>query len=771
MAQKHTLLQKFSLVCVVLGYFIYPGANTVFFQTFNCVQIDSVSYLQNDLSIQCDDPSHRTASNVAGLMVVIFSVGLPLTYLLLLLPHRNGFAAQSGRSQIALEQVHMLRFFYLDYKPGFFYWEILECLRKLLLTGVAVLVAPGALMQVVAALFVVMAYIGGVAMCKPYREKRHNHLALTLYTMIAVTLLCGLLLKVKDGYTSQGKYADGFDLNSLTGVLLGSVFTVLGVGVGMAVFDGRRVIREPLLRFKEGHQTVELPPLGDYSFDLFLSHSQDLGQDQVATIKAALERLLPSIRIFLDVESLDDLHALDDLVKSSRAVLIFLTTGCLRRFFVRLEVKAAMDNATRMILVQETDDRHGKCAITEHRKDCAIDVGSALFDSAHEPILWFRAAHFKQISIKQIVQRMIADTDQLPELFLPGEIALRDVELPPAGEYHATKHHFWLPDCAPWCTLLETSLLASLPGLLIHRATPGTFQHHTRTADGSTDGQREATIIKAWHALIAHKGQLAVPQLTHAVLIPLNKDTLQDKGVQSDILSAIRANVLLVLLHIQEEDFGHCPFGTFFEQCPSNLQDAGLFDELACMWYFRGPAHVVSCKSVGLKLAKAKASATLSPTDHSQSQTIKRQAIVGDATPPSKKRSVRVPVVVIHPTTDGCEYTTLLTEVYQKHDPEKLTNPEFVRNTLARYSGREDELIAALRKKYQMAAAALAVASQSQAATSTPDYITLVTEIYQQHNPEKLKSDPTFVVSTLSRYAGREDELLAALRKKYNDML
>jgi hypothetical protein len=46
-----------------------------------------------------------------------------------------------------------------------------------------------------------------------------------------------------------------------------------------------------------------------------------------------------------------------------------------------------------------------------------------------------------------------------------------------------------------------------------------------------------------------------------------------------------------------------------------------------------------------------------------------------------------------------------------------------------------------------------------------------VTEIYQQHNPEKLKSDPTFVVSTLSRYAGREDELLAALRKKYNDLL
>jgi len=103
-------------VLLVLGYFIYAAANTVFFQTFNCQKIDSASFLRNDLSIDCSNPAHKSATMVAALMVLLFSLGLPLSYLVLLLPHRKGFAQQSGRSQVALADVQILRFFYVDYK-------------------------------------------------------------------------------------------------------------------------------------------------------------------------------------------------------------------------------------------------------------------------------------------------------------------------------------------------------------------------------------------------------------------------------------------------------------------------------------------------------------------------------------------------------------------------------------------------------------------------------------------------------------------------------
>jgi hypothetical protein len=189
-------LQAIGNMLLVLGYFIYASANTIFFQTFNCQQIDSASYLRNDLSIDCSDPAHKSCTAFATIMVFFFSVGLPAMYLLLLLPHRKGFLGQSGRSQAALSDVKILHFFYADYKGEFYYWEILECLRKLLITGVAVAIVPGSLIQLVVSLAVIAVYAVAVALFRPYRTARDNTLALVLYAMLSITLLIGLLLKV-----------------------------------------------------------------------------------------------------------------------------------------------------------------------------------------------------------------------------------------------------------------------------------------------------------------------------------------------------------------------------------------------------------------------------------------------------------------------------------------------------------------------------------------------------------------------------------------------
>jgi hypothetical protein len=246
-----------------------------------------------------------------------------------------------------------MAFFYFDYRAECFYWEAIECMRKLLLTGVAVLVVPGSLMQVMAAMFVVVLYIVALLVYKPYRKERDNHIALTLYGMLAVTFVCGLLLKVEDGFEGNGKYSLGFNTTWITVVLIFTVLSVLAGGIALIIRDFKHVMNEPLLQYAISREIVALPSLGEkHNFDLFLSHAQDLGQDQVATIKASLLNLFPYIKIFLDVESLDDIHALDELVSSSKNILIFLTAGCLRRYFVRLEVSTAVDKGVNAIVVQ-----------------------------------------------------------------------------------------------------------------------------------------------------------------------------------------------------------------------------------------------------------------------------------------------------------------------------------------------------------------------------------------------------------------------------------
>jgi hypothetical protein len=106
-------------------------------------------------------------------------------------------------------------------------------------------------------------------------------------------MFVGLLLKMKDGYESSGKYDDGFSTDSMVAVLIATVVIVLLVGVRVVLQDLRRSYVAPLLRYRTGG-VVKLPPLeADKDFDLFLSHAQNYGQDQVAIIKLTLENLLP----------------------------------------------------------------------------------------------------------------------------------------------------------------------------------------------------------------------------------------------------------------------------------------------------------------------------------------------------------------------------------------------------------------------------------------------------------------------------------------------
>jgi hypothetical protein len=149
-------------VCLVTSYLIYPSftAGTmhcrydfcvvlicfsvivlaVWSTTFNCREIDGVLYLAKDLGIRCDSPQQKTAELVAGFMLVVYSAGLPLLYLAILVSTRPPANAAGGRehSVDAKGFWTTMVFFHRDYSPDCYYWEVVELLRKLILTAVTV---------------------------------------------------------------------------------------------------------------------------------------------------------------------------------------------------------------------------------------------------------------------------------------------------------------------------------------------------------------------------------------------------------------------------------------------------------------------------------------------------------------------------------------------------------------------------------------------------------------------------------------------------------
>ena len=55
------------------------------------------------------------------------------------------------------------------------------------------------------------------------------------------------------------------------------------------------------------------------------------GQDQVAVIKRQLQLCLPGIRVFLDVDDLTDISALETYISQTSVILIFLSDAYFRR--------------------------------------------------------------------------------------------------------------------------------------------------------------------------------------------------------------------------------------------------------------------------------------------------------------------------------------------------------------------------------------------------------------------------------------------------------
>ena len=66
-----------------------------------------------------------------------------------------------------------------------------------------------------------------------------------------------------------------------------------------------------LLYVRGNGQLPELPLAAGRKFHLFLSHVWGSGQDQAAVIKRQLQLCLPGVSVFLDVDDLNDISALE----------------------------------------------------------------------------------------------------------------------------------------------------------------------------------------------------------------------------------------------------------------------------------------------------------------------------------------------------------------------------------------------------------------------------------------------------------------------------
>ena len=273
----------------------------------------------------------------------------------------------------------------------------------------------------------------------------------------------------------------------------------------------------------------------------------------MATIKRQLQRLLPGVRVFLDVDDLDDIANLEAHIQASAAALVYLgsvsyfgSPNCMR------EVCASKEANLPLVRVHESDMTKASASLAVLREACPGEHHDCLFDGG--PIVeWCRVRDFQLVALAQIGQQLVGACG--------GEVGLR------------------VSHTLPWAPLRFDA--AASVRTSVHNAEAVSVVEALRARYPDLGASEEGHAAASWLVLLSaacFKGE-------------------DGAALAAEIESALRAGTPPVLVYAPDDG----PFKSIIEATPRSLVELRLYDALAVEWR-RGPLQCASEQLVAQKL-------------------------------------------------------------------------------------------------------------------------------------------------------------------------
>ena len=251
-------------------FVFYTFITTRIFHMFSCRSLyDGLGTYESwhrwDYEIDCNGTTYRLHWHLATIMAFVYPVGLPVVSLWIMYknadrlkhasapqafdhwsddseaPHASDAPATSSeRSLWAVQQQkestlpwwygdrQTFGFMVLDYKPSCYFFEIVEFSRKLVLTGLLMLLQTGSVMQIFAGIASAFCFGAVNAVVRPYADPRANMMRLTVDASLFFTLLSILVIRFKDHISS----CDDMNIDRLGWFLVGINFALLLLVIG-----------------------------------------------------------------------------------------------------------------------------------------------------------------------------------------------------------------------------------------------------------------------------------------------------------------------------------------------------------------------------------------------------------------------------------------------------------------------------------------------------------------------------------------------------------
>jgi hypothetical protein len=158
----HSLRSRYFNAFMIYTFVILPGISAQIFSVFSCGDVDpdevndgDDSYMTADYSVSCSSAKYHFGLAWAIAMVFVYPIGIPLFYFILLyrsrldIQTRNDPSLSTEQSARLSQRTDSIQSLFQFYKPRLWYWEVVETISRLMLTGVLVVIAQGSAIQIV----------------------------------------------------------------------------------------------------------------------------------------------------------------------------------------------------------------------------------------------------------------------------------------------------------------------------------------------------------------------------------------------------------------------------------------------------------------------------------------------------------------------------------------------------------------------------------------------------------------------------------------------
>eukprot|EP00903_Cladosiphon_okamuranus_P016354 g15082.t1 len=191
---KASVQDKHASLLLFVAFIVYGSVSSTVFGMFVCEDLDDEgSYLRGDYSIRCDTDKHRLLQGYSVLMILIYPIGIPAFFAWLLISHRGELLETRREKKPTIASFADL---WQPYVPNMYLYELLEYLRRILMTGIVVFIFPDTAAQIAVTFVIGSVFFVVSIFLLPYIKTQDAWQSHVGHVVVLISLYLALLLKV-----------------------------------------------------------------------------------------------------------------------------------------------------------------------------------------------------------------------------------------------------------------------------------------------------------------------------------------------------------------------------------------------------------------------------------------------------------------------------------------------------------------------------------------------------------------------------------------------